>query len=71
MKRRLLNSQYIQAMTLINPPLTKQTGILVEVFQRDEGPIPYVHVFHDKTRNKKNVHVYDLASQNIQTIAGR
>ena len=40
-------------MALINPQLTEQCGILVEVFQRDEGPIPHVHVFHDKTRNPK------------------
>lgn len=53
MKKVIKSAEYISCMALINPQLTEQCGILVEVFQRDEGPIPHVHVFHDKTRNPK------------------
>lgn len=42
----------IEAMSLINPQLCQQRGILVEVEQRDEGPIPHLHVYHDSTRDK-------------------
>lgn len=40
-------------MAIVNPRLCKQLKIQVEVEQRDEGPIPHVHVYHDKTRNPK------------------
>lgn len=53
MKKVIKSSEYIACMALINPQLTEQSSILVEVFQQNEGPIPHVHVFHDKTRNKK------------------
>lgn len=55
MKKVIKSSEYIACMVLINPQLTEQSSILVEVFQQNEGPIPHVHVFHDKTRNKKSV----------------
>ena len=41
-------------MAIINPKMCKQLSIQVEVEQRDEGPVPHVHVYLDKTRNKKN-----------------
>ena len=41
-------------MAIINPRLCKQLSIQVEIEQRDEGPIPHVHVYLDKTRNPKN-----------------
>lgn len=53
MKKVIKSAEYISCMALINPQLAEQCGILVEVFQRDEGSIPHVHVFHDKTRNPK------------------
>lgn len=45
--------QSVEAMAVINPKLCKQLTIQVEIEQRDEGPIPHVHVYHDKTRNPK------------------
>ena len=60
MKRAVKSSEYIRCMALINPPLTKQTSILIEVFQQNEGPIPHVHVFHDKSRNPKKCSVVRL-----------
>lgn len=44
----------IYAMAIINPGLCKNSSIQVEVEQRDEGPVPHVHVYLDKTRNPKN-----------------
>ena len=40
-------------MAIINPNLCKQLEIQVEIEQRDEGPIPHLHVYHDKTRNPR------------------
>lgn len=40
-------------MAVVNPKLCNQLTIQVEVEQRDEGPTPHVHVYHDKTRNPK------------------
>ena len=53
MKKLVKTSEYISAMALINPRLCKSRTILVEVEQLDEGPIPHVHVYHDKTRDPK------------------
>lgn len=39
------------AMSAINAKLCKQLGLYVEVEQRDEGTIPHMHVYHDKSRN--------------------
>ena len=44
----------LKEMAIINPKMCKQLTIQVEVEQRDEGEIPHVHVYHDKTRNPKN-----------------
>lgn len=54
MKRVIVGSQDIFAMSIINPRMCKQLSIQVEVEQRDEGPIPHLHVYLDKTRNPKN-----------------
>ena len=43
----------IVAMSTINPQMCKQFGIEVEVEQRNEGPIPHLHVYHDRSRNPK------------------
>ena len=40
-------------MAIINPQLCNNISIQVEVEQRDEGPIPHMHVYHNKTRNPK------------------
>ena len=45
--------RYLQCMSIINPTLCKETGIIVEVEQRGEGPIPHMHVFHDSERNPR------------------
>lgn len=47
-------NQYMCEMAIINPKMCKQLSIQVEVEQRDEGYVPHVHVYLDKTRNKKN-----------------
>lgn len=54
MKRVIKSSENIYAMSIINPRLCKQLSIQIEVEQRDEGPIPHLHVYLDKTRNPKN-----------------
>lgn len=43
----------VYAMALINPTLSNQLTIRAEIEQRDEGPIPHLHVYHDRTRNPK------------------
>lgn len=43
----------IEAMAIINPQLCKQKTIQVEVEQRNEGMLPHLHVYHDKTRNPR------------------
>lgn len=45
--------QQIEAMSTINPKMCDNSGILIEIEQRDEGPIPHMHVYHDRTRNKR------------------
>lgn len=47
------NLEQIQAMSTINPRLCKNCGLIVEVEERDEGPIPHLHVYHDKTRDPR------------------
>ena len=44
-------TEYIVAMATINPQMCDKFGISVEVEQRDEGPIPHLHVYHDSTRD--------------------
>lgn len=54
MKRYIKNYESIEAMATINPQSLENKTIIVEVEQRNEGPIPHLHVYHDKTRNPKN-----------------
>lgn len=59
MKRYIKNNeqfeelQPIEAMASINPRLCDKSTILIELEQRNEGPIPHLHVYHDKTRDPK------------------
>ena len=59
MKKVIYNAPYMEdgapivAMATINPSLCKQLGIEVEVEQRNEGPIPHLHVYHDSTRDPR------------------
>lgn len=48
-----LNEELLVEMAIINPRKCRNLTIQVEVEQRDEGPIPHLHVYHDKTRNPK------------------
>ena len=48
-----LEEQYLYEMAIINPRMCRNLTIQVELEQRDEGPIPHVHVYHDKTRNRR------------------
>lgn len=50
---KILDENYLIEMAIINPKLCKNLSIQVEVEQRDEGPIPHLHVYHNKSRNKK------------------
>lgn len=47
-----MKKENIFAMALINPQYTKKLTIQAEVMQGGEGPIPHIHVYHDKTRKK-------------------
>lgn len=46
-------SHPVEAMSTINPRLTKQLSIAVAIYDINEGPIPHVHVFFDRTRDKR------------------
>lgn len=48
-----LEEQYLYEMAIINPRMCRNLAIQVEIEQRDEGPIPHVHVYHDKTRDRR------------------
>lgn len=50
----------LKEMAIVNPKLCKQLTIQVEIEQRDEGPIPHLHVYHDKTRNPKKCSYVEL-----------
>ena len=52
--KRLIRYKQIEAMSIVNPTLCDQLSVQVEVEQRNEGPIPHVHVYLDKSRNPKN-----------------
>lgn len=54
MKRLITATESIYAMAIVNPQLCKLAPVQIEVEQRDEGPIPHLHVYLDKTRNPKN-----------------
>ena len=46
--------QYIEAMAIINPEACNNSSIQIELEQRNEGPIPHLHVYLDSTRNPNN-----------------
>ena len=48
-----LEEQYLVEMAIVNPAECDQLTIQVEVEQRNEGPIPHLHVYHNKHRNPK------------------
>lgn len=54
MIKLMYESNPLNEMAIINPKMCKQLSIQVEIEQRNEGPIPHVHVYLDKTRNPKN-----------------
>ena len=41
-------------MAIINPQLCKHRSVQVELEQRDEGPVPHLHVYLDKSHNHRN-----------------
>jgi len=53
MKKYIKSSEYICAMSIINPKYCSNHTIQVEIEQRDERSIPHLHVYHDHTRNPK------------------
>ena len=60
----------VEAMSTINPQLNKQLGIDVAIYDTNEGPIPHIHVFLDKTRNPKNCAVVRLDKAEYSTHHG-
>lgn len=48
-----LNESYLTEMAIINPRYCKNHTLQVEIEQNNEGPIPHMHVYHDKTRNPR------------------
>lgn len=54
LNRAELDKESICCMSVINPRLCNQRSIHIEIEQRDEGPIPHIHVYLDKTRNPRN-----------------
>ena len=50
MVRPIGEFESLNEMAIINPKMCKQLSIQVEVEQRDEGPVPHVHVYLDKTK---------------------
>lgn len=46
-----IEKEFLCEMAIINPQKCKHLTIQVEVEQRDEGPIPHLHCYHNKTRS--------------------
>ena len=46
-----LVKQPVEAMAIINPKLCDKLSVQIELEQRNEGPIPHLHVYLDKSRN--------------------
>lgn len=57
-------------MSTINPQLNRQLSIDVVVFDNDEGPIPHVHVYLDKTRDPSKCAVVRLDRAEYSTHHG-
>lgn len=55
MKKMIKHTEDIFCMAIINSVLCKNSSIEIEVEQRNEGPIPHLHVYLDKTRNPKKL----------------
>ena len=53
MKRVIIASEYVEAMAVINPKMSKQLTIRAEVVQGGEGEIPHIHVYHSPARNPR------------------
>ena len=54
MKIHVEGNKRLIEMALINPPVTDNTpNIEIWVRQRNEGSIPHIHVYHDKTQNPR------------------
>ena len=51
--KKLIIRKPIEAMAIINPELCRQSSVQIEIEQSNEGPIPHLHVYLDKTRNTK------------------
>lgn len=60
----------VEAMSTINPQLNRQLSIDVVVFDNDEGPIPHVHVYLDKTRDPRKCAVVRLDRAEYSTHHG-
>ena len=50
----------VNCMSKLNPRLTENLPIEVIIWDGNEAEIPHVHVYHDKTRNKRKCSVVRL-----------
>lgn len=44
--------RYVAAMATINPQMQNNWAMHAVIFDRDEGPIPHIHVYHDASHDK-------------------
>ena len=68
---RLKIKERLVEMAIINPKLSKRMKIQVEVEQRNEGPIPHVHVYHDHTRNLRKCSYVRIDTPKYSTHHGK
>lgn len=60
----------VEAMSRINPQLLENLSIEVVMYDENEGQIPHVHVYHDKTKDKRNCSVVRLDKAEYSTHHG-
>ena len=70
MYKYVQSEREVSAMSTINPQLNRQLSIDVVVFDNNEGPIPHVHVYLDKTRDPRKCSVVRLDCAEYSTHHG-
>ena len=60
----------VEAMSRINPQLLENMSIEVVMYDENEGQIPHVHVYHDKTRDPRKCAVVRLDRAEYSTHHG-
>lgn len=67
----LKSKERLIEMAIVNPSLSKNLSIQIEVEQRNEGSIPHVHVYHDHTRNPRECSYIRLDIPEYSTHHGK